>query len=498
MRQSGILMHITSLPGPYGIGTMGAHARAFVDFLESAGQSKWQILPLTPTGFGDSPYQSCSAFAGNPYLIDLDTLVQEGLLSEDEPAGIVWNTQEDRVDFGILYEKRYEILHLAYTRFQDQEALTAFCQKNSDWLPDFVLYMALKEHNGAKPWYEWEDGLKNRDPDTLYNARKVLRERIEYHCFVQYLFDKQWKALREYAHEKGIQIIGDVPIYVPHDSADVWSAPELFDLDVQGWPNCVAGCPPDAFTQDGQLWGNPLYRWDVHERDGYNWWIRRMAAAQKYYDVIRLDHFRGFESYWAVPYGDKTARGGHWEKGPASAFFKALQKALPDLQLIAEDLGFITDEVKTLRQEAGIPGMKVLQFAFDGEDSDYLPHNCTQNSVCYTGTHDNMTLWQWLENASETTRARAFAYMAIAEEASFADAMIRTAMATVCQLSILQMQDLLNPASAGRMNTPGISTSQNWTWRALQDDILPESAQRLRRMSALYARLGTQKNKKNA
>ena len=493
MRQSGILMHITSLPGPYGVGTMGASARQFIDFLASAGQSKWQVLPLTPTGFGDSPYQSCSAFAGNPYLIDLQELIDEGLLEKAEADGINWSESDMRVDFGVLYEKRYGVLYKAYTRFQDQDLLTEFCQKNSDWLPDFALYMALKEQNGGAPWYEWEAGLKYRDAETLYQARKALRARIEYHCFVQYLFSKQWNALRSYAHENGIGIIGDVPIYVPHDSADVWSAPELFDLDEEGRPNRVAGCPPDAFSEDGQLWGNPIYRWQQHERDGFSWWIRRMAAAQKYYDVIRLDHFRGFESYWAVPYGDKTARGGTWEKGPGIAFFKALQKALPQICMIAEDLGYITDEVKKLRQEAGLPGMKVLQFAFDGEDSDYLPHNCTQNSVCYTGTHDNMTLFQWLEAVSETTRARAFAYMAVDEEASFANTVVRTAMATVSKLCILQMQDLLPPEAAGRMNAPGTRTTENWTWRAPQDFMTLAKASALREMTAVYGRLGAQK-----
>ena len=493
MRESGVLMHITSLPGPYGVGTMGKHAYSFVDFLKKAGQSKWQILPLTPTGFGDSPYQSCSAFAGNPYLIDLTLLVEEGLLRKEEPDAITWSRTDNRVDFGLLYENRQRILKRAYDRFSDGAELDKFCSQNSGWLPDFALFMALKDENGGKPWYQWDKKLKHRDPDAVWEARRRLKETVRFHCFVQYLFHKQWQALRDYAGNAGVEIIGDVPIYVPLDSADVWSDPELFLLDEALDPVAVAGCPPDAFTPDGQLWGNPLYRWEVHRRDGYSWWLRRMRAAAQRYDVIRIDHFRGFESYWAVPYGAPNARGGKWVEGPGTDFIEALHKALPDAKMIAEDLGYITPEVRALRLAAGFPGMKVLQFAFDSEEpSEYLPHNCTPDSVCYTGTHDNMPVPQWLHSAPEKTRAYAARYMHLNEEEGLSWGVIRTAMATVCRLSIFQMQDVLEPDRGGRMNFPGTKSEDNWTWRAPGDFVSDGLAEKLRNLTGLYGRLGNQ------
>ena len=320
MRESGILMHITSLPGPYGVGTMGKQAFAFVDFLKQAGQSCWQILPLTPTGYGDSPYQSCSTFAGNHYLIDLDALVEEGLLNKSEVENITWCNSDIKADFGLLYNNRLNVLRIAYSRFQGGEAFDRFCAENSDWLPDFALFMALKSKFGGQPWYCWENSLKFRDPDAMWNIRQELKDEIRFYDFVQFLFYKQWNALHTYAADNGIRIIGDVPIYVPMDSVDVWSNPELFQLDENLDPVAVAGCPPDAFSADGQLWGNPLYRWDLLEQDNFSWWIRRLAAAGKLYDVIRLDHFRGFEAYWSVPYGDTTAKNGEWIKGPSMAF----------------------------------------------------------------------------------------------------------------------------------------------------------------------------------
>lgn len=340
MRASGILMHITSLPGPYGIGTMGAEAYAFVDFLEKAGQSYWQILPLSPTGYSDSPYQSCSTFAGNHYLIDLDALVKDGLLTDDELQTVDWSDREDKVNFGKLYCSRLAVLRKAYSRFQENEAFKAFCHASSSWLSDFCLFMALKDRYGGKPWYQWEQPLKRRDPDAVWAARSELKSEIRFYSFVQYLFFTQWEKLKHYANEKGIRIIGDVPIYVPLDSADVWSSPELFQLDENMDPVAVAGCPPDPFGEDGQLWGNPLYRWDVLERDGYIWWMNRLRAAGQLYDVVRMDHFRGFESYWSVPYGEPTAKNGQWIKGPGLDFIEAIKKTFSDLPLIAEDLGF--------------------------------------------------------------------------------------------------------------------------------------------------------------
>ena len=495
MRGSGILMHITSLPGPYGVGTMGKEAFAFVDFLKKAGQSYWQILPLNPTGYGDSPYQSSSSFAGNPYLIDLDILVEEGLLKPEEPGSISWGTAETKVDFGLLYANRMNILRRAYGRFTDEQALADFCRENGSWLSDFALYMALKDQNGGKPWYQWEENLKRRQPDAVWQARQMLKDEIRFYSFVQYLFYKQWSKLLGYAHANGIRMIGDVPIYVPLDSVDVWSNPELFQLDAQLNPTAVAGCPPDAFTEDGQLWGNPLYRWDVLKKDGYRWWIHRLEAAGRLYDQVRLDHFRGFEAYWSVPFGDTTAREGRWEKGPGMDFICAVQTALPQLKLIAEDLGYLTQEVLDLRDDTGLPGMKVLGFAFDSrEPSAYLPHNYIGNTVCYTGTHDNMTMRQWFETAEQDAVDYAVEYMHLTQAEGYVWGVIRTALSSVSDTCIVQMQDYLDLGGEARMNFPG-TMSSNWTWRAEKgsyDDIL---AGKIFRLTKLYCRVAFNKEK---
>ena len=489
MRESGILMHITSLPGAYGVGTMGKQAFAFVDFLEEAGQSYWQILPLTPTGYGDSPYQSCSAFAGNHYLIDLDMLVEDGLLEKSEIDHIDWCRSETKADFGRLYNNRLNVLRLAYSRFRGGEAFDSFCVENSSWLPDFALFMALKGKYQGKPWYSWEKGLKFRDPDAIWNARQELKDEIRFYSFVQFLFFRQWNALRAYAAQKGIRIIGDVPIYVPLDSVEVWSSPELFLLDQDLNPEAVAGCPPDAFSDDGQLWGNPLYRWDLLEQDGYSWWIRRLGAAGKLYDMVRLDHFRGFEAYWAVPYGDTTARNGKWIKGPGMSFINALKQQLPELDFIAEDLGFLTQEVLDLRRGSGFPGMKVLEFAFDSrEPSEYLPHTYTSNSVVYTGTHDNMTMRQWFETADPEAAQYAAEYMGLTEKEGLVWGTIRTAMASVSDLCIIQMPDYLDLGGEARMNFPGTLSDCNWTWRAKDDIINKALAGRILNLTKLYGR----------
>ncbi len=491
MRESGILMHITSLPSPYGIGTMGKQAYEFVDFLKAAGQRYWQLLPLTPTGYGNSPYQSCSTFAGNHYLIDLDLLAKAGLLVKADYENIDWGCDPKRADFGKLYNNRLNVLRKAYSRFAGGEAFDRFCRENGSWLPDFALFMAIKDSKGGTPWYQWEEGLKRRDPDAIWAMRHQLKAEIRFYCFVQYLFDSQWSALRAYAHAAGIRIIGDVPIYVPLDSADVWSDPELFELDENLDPIAVAGCPPDSFNEDGQLWGNPLYRWELHDQDGYSWWIRRMAAAGTRYDVIRIDHFRGFESYWAVPYGDPTARGGKWITGPGMRFVHAMRKGLPQVKMIAEDLGFMTQEVKDLRDASGYPGMKVLQFAFDSrEPSDYLPHTYTANTVCYTGTHDNMTTRQWYESLEPDAAAYAAEYMYLSEKEGIAWGVIRTAMASVSDWCVVPMQDLMDLGGDGRMNFPGTQTGSNWTWRAEPGYISQKLAEKYRKLTALYGRLG--------
>ena len=490
MRESGILMHITSLPSPHGVGTMGKAAYEFIDFLENAGQTNWQILPVTPTGYGDSPYQSCSTYAGNYYLIDLDLLKEAGLLKEEEITAPNWGDRADRADFGKLYDHRLKVLRLAFDRFTETEKLDAFCLENGSWLPDFALFMALKEHHGGKPWYQWADELKHRDPDALWQKRQELKEDVRFHSFVQYLFSCQWDAMRAYAHEHGVKIIGDVPIYVPMDSADVWSNPELFWLDEKLDPVAVAGCPPDGFNADGQLWGNPLYLWEAHKAEGYAWWIRRMAAAGTRYDTVRIDHFRGFESYWAVPYGDTTARNGQWLAGPGLPFINTLTEALPQIKMIAEDLGFLTPEVLAMRDGSGLPGMKVLEFAFDArEPSDYLPHTYTKNTVCYTGTHDNMTMRQWLEAAEEDALAYATEYMNLTKGEGLVWGAIRTAMSSVSDLCVVQMQDYLDLGAEARMNFPGTQSGDNWTWRAKPGYLKKGLAQRIMRMTKLYGRI---------
>lgn len=489
MRESGILMHITSLPGHYGIGTMGKEAFRFVDFLKDAGQKCWQLLPLTPTGYGDSPYQSCSTFAGNHYMIDLDLLIQDGLLQQQDLAGIEWSCQDTKVDFGLQYQNRLKVLHIAYNRFGGSEEFDRFCQENAHWLSDFSLFMALKDRFNGAPWFQWEQPLKFRDPDALWNIRQELSDQIRFYNFVQFLFDRQWNALRTYAHNSGIRIIGDVPIYVPLDSVEVWSSPELFQLDETLTPTEVAGCPPDAFTADGQLWGNPLYRWDVMAKNGFAWWINRLGEAAKRYDIIRFDHFRGFESYWAVPYGHPTARNGRWVKGPDMTFIRAIQTSLPHVQLIAEDLGFLTPEVLDMLANSGLPGMKVLEFAFDSrEPSEYLPHTYPVNSVCYTGTHDNMTMRQWFDTAGADAVAYAKEYMALNDDEGLVWGTIRTAMSSVSKLCVVQMQDYLNLGGEARMNFPGTTTDCNWTWRAKDGQFTAELARKIRHLTQLYGR----------
>lgn len=494
MRESGILMHITSLPGDYGVGTMGKQAYCFVDFLKKADQRYWQILPITPTGFGDSPYQSCSTFAGNHYLIDLEMLMEQGLLLKEELSELQWCREANRVDFGLQYQNRVRVLHRAYERFADSDALDAYIKDNEAWLPDYALYIAIKNQENGAPWYRWPEELKFRRPEALKKAREELSEQIRFFCFVQYLFDSQWKALRDYAHEAGVSIIGDVPIYVPYDSAEVWKDPGYFQLDETLTPIAVAGCPPDYFSQDGQLWGNPLYRWDVHRADGYSWWVRRLESALDRYDVVRIDHFRGFESYWAVPYGDETAKGGRWLPGPGMDLFDTLRQKLPHARMIAEDLGFLTQQVHDLRRASGYPGMKVLQFAFDSrEPSDYLPYVYESNSVCYTGTHDNMTMRQWFESASADALSYAKEYMALTQQEGFVWGTIRTAMSSPADLCIIPIQDYLNLGGEARMNFPGTESDRNWTWRASDGFAEDALAEKIRRMTRLYGRSNRKK-----
>lgn len=490
MRKSGILMHISSLPHPYGIGTMGKCAYDFVDFLCEAGQSYWQILPLSPTGYGDSPYQALSTFAGNHYLIDPDRLIAAGLLLQTEVDAICWSTNETRVDFGCLYENRTALLRLAFDRFEPDARFEQFVEKNSSWLEDYALFVSLKELFGGAPWQSWPEDLRMRRPEALAHCRQQLAQQLRFHRFLQYLFFDQWESLKRYAHEKGVRFIGDVPIYVPLDSADVWANPRLFQLDEHYRPTAVAGCPPDSFSADGQLWGNPLYNWQLMGETGYRWWIRRLSAAARMYDVIRLDHFRGFESYWSIPAGDKTAAGGHWVQGPSHDFIRCVRENLPELEFIAEDLGFVTGEVRQLQEASGYPGMKVMQFAFDSrESSDYLPHNYPVNSVCYCGTHDNMTMAQWFQEADVADVALATAYLGLNTTEGFIRGVIRGCMGSVSKLCIIQMQDYLELGAEARMNFPGTLSAKNWTWRAKPGFAAKELAKRIYTLTERYGRL---------
>lgn len=490
MRASGILMHITSLPGPNGVGAMGKEAYKFVDFLEAAGQKYWQLLPLCPTGYGDSPYQAFSTFAGNHYLIDLETLVEEGLLRREEVDAVQWSRREDRVDYGVLYENRCRVLHKAYERFTPGEEYARFIQERREWLPDYALFMALKEAYPGRDWLSWPEAMRLREEAAMRAAWEELRNKVQFHCFLQYQFTRQWSRLRAYAKKKGVSIIGDVPIYVPLDSADVWANHELFQLDENRRPKLVAGVPPDGFTADGQLWGNPLYDWEKSRETGYAWWLRRLAAASRMYDVVRLDHFRGFESYWAVPQEEKTARNGHWLPGPGRDFIRTIREKLPGLRFIAEDLGYLTPEVRKLQKDSGYPGMKVLEFAFDSrEPSDYQPHRYTRDSVCYTGTHDNMTLRQWFDSAKAEDVAYAKEYLGLNGDEGYVWGMIRGGMGSVSDLFIAQMQDYLELGAEARMNFPGTLSAENWTWRAKPDAVTKALSARIRAMTALFERI---------
>ena len=487
----GILLHLTSLPSSYGIGTLGQAAYDFVDFLRDAGQSCWQILPIGPTGYGDSPYQSFSTFAGNPYLIDLDFLIQDGLLTQAEVDEITWGERADQVDFALLYRQRLPVLRKAYERFRVAPAADfgAFCDTESDWLEDYALFMALKGHFGGGAWTEWPSEFQRREPEALAWARGALAEEIGFHQFLQYQFYRQWHRFRAYARQKGVTLMGDIPIYVPLDSADFWCRPEQFQVDLHGRPTCVAGCPPDGFSAEGQYWGNPIYDWDAMESDGFSWWEGRIRAALDMYDVIRLDHFRGFEAYWEVPFSSPDSSYGSWTQGPGLKFFKTLEEKLGTLPIIAEDLGFLTPGVIDMRDNSGFPGMKILQFAFEGTNSYYLPHNYIANTVAYVGTHDNETARGWFEGTA-TPRQREQAALYTHQQAGepMADALNRTIAASVSDTCIYTMQDLLNLGNEARINTPA-TLGGNWTWRMLDGAITRELEHKLTDWTETYFRI---------
>ena len=488
-RKSGVLMHISSLPSPWGIGTFGREAYAFADFLRASGQTYWQLLPLGPTGYGDSPYQSFSTFAGNPYFIDLALLEEDGLLEAAEYTEIDWGEDPARTDYGKIYENRFSVLRQAFRRGwpRDREAVEAFASENP-WLPDYALFMALKEHFAGQSWLSWPEDIRLRRPEAMDRYREALREEIDFHSYLQFLFFRQWDALRDYIHAQGLKIIGDIPIYVAMDSADVWSAPEYFQLGEDCVPKSVAGVPPDDFTEDGQLWGNPLYDYDRMKAEGFGWWIRRVGGAGKLFDVIRIDHFRGIESYWAVPYGAATAKGGTWRKGPGMDLVGAITGWFPELQIIAEDLGYLTPAVKELLKDSGLPGMKVLEFAFDSrEPSDYLPHTYDKNCVCYVGTHDNETVMEWRDSAAPEDYANAVDYLGLHEAEGIHWGMIRGGMSSVADTFVVQMQDILGLGAESRMNTPG-KEQGNWQWRLPAGSLTKDLAERLHRTTRRYGR----------
>lgn len=487
MRRSGILLPISSLSSKYGIGSFSKEAFEFVDFLEKSKQKLWQILPLGPTGYGDSPYQAFSTFAGNPYFIDLEALIEEELLTEEECR--VLDGDQIRIDYAKQFSCRYTLLRQAYKRVKDiDENEKKFRKENSFWLEDYALYMAIKNSKGGKSWIDWDGDLKLRKEEALNYCRHHLKEEIEFYQFQQYYFYKQWIKLKKYANEKGIKVIGDIPIYVSLDSADAWAHPELFLLDELKTPKLVSGCPPDAFSPTGQLWGNPIYDWEYHKQTGYDWWKKRMHYCFLLYDIVRIDHFRGFDEYYTIPYGSENAMTGKWEKGPGMDFFDHMKKELGKREIIAEDLGFLTDSVIELLKNTGYPGMKVLQFAFDSrEESDYYPHNYSKNCVVYTGTHDNDTTTNWFKELDEEDKHLAIEYLDLKNDKDICDVMIHTAFSSVADTCIIPMQDYLEVGEEGRINKPS-TLGDNWTWRLKGEECTDQLAKRISDLVRIYQR----------
>lgn len=491
-RASGILLHPTSFPGPFGIGDLGPQAHRWVEFLHGAGCGLWQVLPLGPTGYGDSPYQSFSSFAGNPYLISPEMLLEDGLLHSND---LVESPKfpADRVDFGNLIPWKVGVLDRSFIQFQHsdskelQSEFEEFRTENSFWLDDFCIFMAIKEACGGGSWVNWPKPLVQRESAAIEKAREKYSTAIHRQEFRQFIFNRQWKALREHANEKNILIIGDIPIFVAHDSAEVWAHPELFALDKDGNPTFIAGVPPDYFSKTGQLWGNPLYRWKVHQADGYHWWLNRLSAVLRLVDIVRLDHFRGFAAYWEVPFGEETAVNGRWVPGPGEDFFATIQKSLGDLPIIAEDLGVITPDVVAMRERFNLPGMRITQFAFTGDPKEpFLPHNHEKNSVVYTGTHDNDTSRGWYERVPEEEKSFYRRYLN-RNGSQVAWDFIRATWSSVAVFALAPMQDFLELDNKARMNYPG-NPSGNWTWRMLDSAMSTELQEKIKELNFLYDR----------
>ena len=490
MRKSGIILPIFSLPSNYGIGTFGKEAYRFVDFLEKAQVNYWQILPVGPTSYGDSPYQCFSAFAGNPYFIDFELLEKEGLLAKEDYSTLDYGLDENCVDYAKLFINKNKVLRIVYQNSKNKydEEINKFINENKFWLEDYALYMAVKNHFNLVSWQNWDDDIRLRKEEAIDSYKLLLKDEIDYWIFVQYIFFKQWNSLKKYANDNGIEIIGDIPIYVAEDSADIWSNPEYFNVDENMLPITVAGCPPDTFSSTGQLWGNPIYNWDNLDKDGYSWWIDRVRESFKLYDVVRIDHFRGFEAYWEIPYGNKTAEFGQWTKGPGIKLFNAIKDKLGDVNIIAEDLGMMTDEVIELRDTTGFPGMKILQFGFGEGDSRDLPHNYPVNCVAYTGTHDNDTVCGWYNvTGSKKEIEKAKKYLNLTYEEGIAKGLIRGVWGSPAYLAITTMQDLLGLGNDARMNMPS-TLGGNWVWRASSKDFNDKLAKEVYDLTKLYGR----------
>lgn len=492
MRESGILLPVSSLPSKHGIGKLGVAAYEFVDFLAESGCHYWQVLPLSPTGFGDSPYQSCSAFAGNPYLIDFDRLAARGWLDASDYEGLPWDTDPNEIDYSLLYRQVLPVLRIAYNNFAKRKTsgFKAFCTAQKAWLNDYALFMAIKDAHDGRPWCDWETALALCEKKAIAEAKKTYAEDVAFYQFVQYCFFEQWEALKQYANRKGIRIIGDIPIYAAYDSAEVWAHPQLFQLDKEKKPIAVAGCPPDIFAVTGQLWGNPLWDWESMAKDGYAWWLNRINFTLRLYDVVRIDHFRGFEKYYAIPYGAETAEHGKWRKGPDYALWKAAKERFGEMHVIAEDLGNITPAVIRLLKRTGFPGMKVMQFAFDSDAANpYLPHNFeTSNCVCYTGTHDNHTLRGWVKSNSAEANAYAMAYLGVKKKKKLPRAMLAAAWRSTARMAIAPLQDFLNAPPSARINTPSV-LGGNWLWRTQRTDYTEKLKAKIRTLNATYGRL---------
>lgn len=493
MRKSGVLLHISSLPSEYGIGTFGKEAYNFVDFLKNSGQSYWQILPIGPTGYGDSPYQSFSTFAGNPYFIDLDMLCKDGLIQKSDYTELDWGDEKDRVDYEKIFENKFSVLRIAYNNSYEKlkEEINEFRAENSYWIENYAMFMALKREFKLKSYKDWDDDIKLRDTETMNKYYTKLEKDINFYIFNQYMFDKQWKKLKKYANENGIEIIGDIPIYVAEDSADAWAYNEILCLDERRIPTVVAGCPPDLFSDKGQLWGNPVYDWEALERTEYEWWIKRIEKALSLYDVVRIDHFRGFDSYYTIPYGSEDAVIGEWKRGPGMKFFNFLEEKLGGkLPIIAEDLGDLNDDVRKLLKDSRFPGMKVLEFAFDPySDNEYLPHNFKKNCIGYIGTHDNETAVGWFKSQPSDVVEFAKDYMQIKDDEKEINwRFIRCLFSTAADTVIVQMQDILGLDNSARMNTPS-TLGGNWEWRMESGMLSDELCEKLKNVTSVYKRI---------